>query len=130
MRLLLDQGLPRSTANHLQNSGIEAFHIGDRGLSTAADSIILELGRQEDMIVVTLDADFHMLLAISGATGPSVMRIRIEGLRAEPLVALIVEVLKACGDELTQGAMVSVTRNNEGQNAVRIRRLPIVRGIY
>ena len=32
MRLLLDQGLPRSTVLYLQNYGIEAVHVGDRGV--------------------------------------------------------------------------------------------------
>jgi predicted nuclease of predicted toxin-antitoxin system len=30
MRLLLDQGLPRSTVLYLENSGIEPAHVGDR----------------------------------------------------------------------------------------------------
>jgi predicted nuclease of predicted toxin-antitoxin system len=34
MRLLLDQGLPRSTVLHLRIAGIEAAHVGDRGLAT------------------------------------------------------------------------------------------------
>jgi predicted nuclease of predicted toxin-antitoxin system len=83
MKLLLDQGLPRSTVVHLRKQGIEAAHVGDKGLATASDSTILECGRQEGMVVVTLDADFHALLALSGLTGPSVIRIRIEGLRGE-----------------------------------------------
>ena len=45
MRLLLDQGLPRSTALYLQNYRIEAVHVGDRGLATASDSKILNLGQ-------------------------------------------------------------------------------------
>ncbi|HEV3039735.1 MAG TPA: DUF5615 family PIN-like protein [Candidatus Angelobacter sp.] len=81
MRLLLDQGLPRSTVPYLQNYGIEAVHVGDRGLATACDSKILTFAHQEGMVVVTLDADFHTLLALSGLTGPSVVRTRIEGLR-------------------------------------------------
>jgi predicted nuclease of predicted toxin-antitoxin system len=83
MKLLLDQGLPRSTVLHLQNHGVDAVHVGDKGLATATDSKILDVGRQEGMAVVTLDADFHALLALSGVTGPSVIRIRIEGLRGE-----------------------------------------------
>lgn len=122
MRLLLDQGLPRSTVLYLQNDGIEAVHVGDRGLATASDSEILNFGQQEGMIVVTLDADFHTLLALSGLTGPSVIRIRIEGLRGEALAKLIVSVLQVCNDDLVKGAMVSIT-----ENGIRIHRLPVSR---
>ena len=123
MKLLLDQGLPRSTVLHLHNAGIEVFHAGDRGLASASDSRILDLGLREGMTVVTLDADFHKLLAISGATGPSVIRIRIQGLRAEGLARLLVNVLQVCRGELTKGAMISVTENDK----VRIKQLPIIR---
>jgi predicted nuclease of predicted toxin-antitoxin system len=54
MRLLLDQGLPRSTVLHLHTAGIEATHVGDRGLATATDSRILDVGREEARVVVTL----------------------------------------------------------------------------
>jgi len=91
MGLLLDQGLPHSAVLHLKNADIEVAHVGDRGLATAGDSKILDFGRQEGRIVVTLDADFHALLALPGATGPSVIRIRIEGLRAESLATLLVD---------------------------------------
>jgi hypothetical protein len=36
----------------------------------------------------------------------------------------------SCRDELIAGAMVSVTRNHNGQTGVRIRKLPIARRIY
>ncbi len=71
---------------------------------------------------MTLDADFHALLALSGATGPSVVRIRIEGQRAQGLATLLVNVLKVCEDDLAQGAMISVT-----ENGARIRKLPLLR---
>jgi|SRR5436309_9982175 len=123
MRLLLDQGLPRSTVLHLHSLEIEAVHVGDRGLARASDSTILDLGRQENMTVVTLDADFHTLLALSKAVGPSVIRIRIEGLRAEKLALLLRSVLDRCKDELERGAMVSVV--SFAENGVRIKRLPV-----
>lgn len=122
MKLLLDQGLPRSAVLHLRNQQIEAVHVGDRGLATASDLKILDVGRQEGMVVVTLDADFHALLALSGITGPSVIRIRIEGLRGEDLARLLVSVMQICDDDLLKEAMVSVT-----ENGVRIRRLPVFR---
>lgn len=97
MKLLLDQGLPRSTVFHLQKAGIESAHVGERDLSTAIDARILEVGRQEGLVIVTLDADFHALLALSAAAAPSVIRIRIEGLRGENLAALLNEVVDICG---------------------------------
>jgi predicted nuclease of predicted toxin-antitoxin system len=82
MKLLLDQGLPRSTVEHLAGMGIAAEHVGDLGLATAADADILDVARRSQAVVVTLDADFHTLLATSHAAGPSVVRIRIEGLKS------------------------------------------------
>jgi len=120
MRLLLDQGLPRSTVLYLQNYGIEAVHVGNRGLATATDLEILNFGHQAGMVVVTLDADFHTLLALSGLTRPSVIRIRMESLRAEALAKLLFSVLQICSEDLLKGAMVSVT-----ENGIRIRRLPV-----
>jgi predicted nuclease of predicted toxin-antitoxin system len=87
MKLLLDQGLPRSTVLHLSRADIEAVHVGEIGFATASDAKILEFALQNGNVVVTLDADFHALLAFSGADGPSVIRIRIEGLRGEELAS-------------------------------------------
>ncbi len=67
MKLLLDQGLARTTVHHLHAIGIEAVHVGEMGLAAASDAAILDIARQEERIVVTLDADFHALLALSGA---------------------------------------------------------------
>lgn len=115
-------GLPRSTVLHLYNAGVKATHVGDRGLATDSDAEILEVARHERSVVVTLDADFHTLLALSGARDPSVIRIRIEGLRAERLASLLVDVLKICANDLMKGAAVSVT-----ESGVRIRNLPLLR---
>jgi len=112
MKLLLDQGLPRSTVSHLQRVGIESVHVGEIGLAKASDARILDFADQGSWTVVTLDADFHVLLALSGASSPSVIRVRIEGQRAEDLARLLVSVLEICRDDLARGAMVSVTRTD------------------
>ena len=53
------------------------------GLADASDAVFLDYAREEGHVIVTLDADFHTLMALTGATLPSVIRVRIEGLRAE-----------------------------------------------
>ena len=78
MKLLLDQGLPRSAVTWLEEAGIDTVHVAEIGLSAADDTDILQRARDDERVVVTLDADFHALLALSAATSPSVIRIRIE----------------------------------------------------
>lgn len=122
MRLSLDQSLPRSAVEHLHKAGFEANHVGELGLTSASGAKILAFVREEDRVVVTLDADFHALLAFTGATGPSVIRIRIEGLRAGELARLLEDLLKVCGNDVKEGAVVSVT-----ESGIRIRNLPVLR---
>lgn len=121
MKLLLDQGLPRSAARLLREAGIDTVHVGEIGFSTAEDAEILQKGKDEGRIVVTLDAGFHSLLALSGAKSPSVIRIRIEGLYGEKAADLIQTVLKQCHEDLQQGVVVTVQ-----QKSVRIHQLPLL----
>src|ERR1051325_12086145 len=120
MKLLLDQGTPRSTAALLRQAGLDTVHTAEIGMAEAEDSEILARASAEDRIVVTLDADFHALLALSQARKPSVIRIRIEGLRAEQLALHVQYVIQQCGADLDAGALISV---QEGR--IRVRRLPV-----
>lgn len=122
-RLLLDQGLPRSSAALLVQQGYDAVHVSDIGMSRADDLDILERARAEGRVCVTLDADFHSLMAIRGARDPSVIRIRKEGLDAAALAGLLQAIWPGIDAALGDGAMVTVT-----DRSVRTRRLPIVRG--
>ena len=120
MKLLLDQGLPRSTVKHLAAAGIAAEHVGELGMASASDDAILLAAQQRQAVVVTLDADFHRLLAASHASSPSVVRIRIEGLRGDQLAAILTRVVGAASAELDAGAVASLTPNR-----IRVRMLPI-----
>lgn len=75
---------------------------------------------RQQAVVVTLDADFHAILAMTGAREPSVIRIRLEGLRGEALARLVQEVVSMKRGEIEAGAAVSVTPRR-----VRVRLLPI-----
>ena len=121
MKLLLDQGLPLSAAALLRDAGLDTVHVGEVGMSEAEDADIIQLAKAEGRIVVTLDADFHTLLAINVETTPSVIRIRIERLRAQALTNLLLTVISECHESLAQGSAVTVEPSR-----IRIRRLPLV----
>jgi predicted nuclease of predicted toxin-antitoxin system len=121
-RLLLDQGLPRSSAVLLTEAGWDVIHVADIGMSRSDDGDILRRAQAEGRVCVTLDADFHALLAIGGGGGPSVIRIRKEGLDATAIAALLQGIWDGIEDTLEDGAMVTVT-----ERSVRVRRLPVAR---
>lgn len=120
MKLLLDQGLPRSAAMLLREGGIDTLHVGEIGLAAATDNEILQKGRQDGRVVVTLDADFHALLAFSKALSPSVVRIRIEGLTGPMAANVTREAVLRSKEDLESGALVTVQPGR-----IRIRRLPL-----
>jgi predicted nuclease of predicted toxin-antitoxin system len=120
MKLLLDQGTPRTMVELLRQAGHDAVHTGEIGMAEASDVEILRRAVAEQRVVVTLDADFHALLALSQANRPSVVRVRIEGLRAREFVALLQMVIVQCQRDLETGAVVSVQ-----EHQIRIRRLPL-----
>ena len=124
MKLLLDQGLPLSAAALLSDAGIDTIHVGEIGMSEAEDAEIIQRAREDGRVVTTLDADFHTLLALDEATSPSVIRIRIERLRAQALTELLIGVISECEEELQQGAAVTVEPSR-----IRIRRLPLLPNI-
>src|SRR5882724_374634 len=116
MKLLLDQGTPRSSAIFLRQAGFDAVHTGEIGMAESEDEEILRRALAENRVVITLDADFHARLALSQAHKPSVIRVRIEGLRAEQFSELVQNVIPQCEDDLNVGAMISV---NDFQIRVR-----------
>lgn len=121
MKLLLDQGLPLSAAALLRDVGVDTIHVGEIGMSEAEDAEIIQRARVEERVVATLDADFHALLALDEAIFPSVIRVRIERLRAQALTDLLLMVIAECEEDLEQGSAITVEPSR-----IRIRRLPLV----
>ncbi len=120
MRCLLDQGLPRTAALLLRKTGMDAVHVGEISMAQSKDPEILQLARQENRILVTLDADFHALLALSGAKRPSVIRIREEGLKGPAICQLIIRLRDQFAAPLENGCVLTATLKQ-----ARLRLLPI-----
>lgn len=121
-KFLLDQGIPYSTTRLLKEAGWEVVHVSDIRMSRSGDEAILAYAQINNYICVTLDADFHTLLAINHYTQPSVIRIRQEGLNGAMLTQLLQDIWPKVEKVVKNGAMVTIT-----EKALRIRRLPIVK---
>lgn len=100
-RVLLDQGLPRSTANSTANdlraAGWDAVHVGEIAMSQAEDVEILDFAAQEKRI------------AVRSLSKPSVIRVRIEGLQGTAMSRLLLRIWPTIQEALTTGAVVTVT---------------------
>jgi predicted nuclease of predicted toxin-antitoxin system len=108
LRVLLDQGLPREAAEQLRATDVDCQHVGEIGMSAASDTEILDYARAAGHIVVTLDADFHAILVVSGMDRPSVIRIRLEGQKGAAIAAIIRDVLAVYAREIAAGCMITV----------------------
>lgn len=104
----------------LRDLGWDAVHATTVGMATAPDSEILEWCRQSGRTIVTHDHGFHQLIALADATGPSVIRIRLQGLNHGQVASVIERVVRAHVGAIDSGSLISVTRDR-----VKVRKLPL-----
>jgi predicted nuclease of predicted toxin-antitoxin system len=120
LKLVLDQGVPRTAVPVLREAGIDTVHVSEIGLSSAADIDIIAWCRDIGAVAVTLDADFHAHIALSGETTPSAIRLRTQGQKGPEVGRLLVDIVRTRAEELAEGVLVTVQRGR-----LRVHRLPI-----
>lgn len=114
---------PRASILHhtsLKRRRLDVIHTIDVGMERATDSEIIDYARTNNLCCVTLDADFHSIIAVANEHSPSVIRIRQEGLKGEDVASLLQRIYPDIKSGLEGGALVTVT-----EKSVRIRQLPI-----
>jgi predicted nuclease of predicted toxin-antitoxin system len=120
VKVLLDQGVPRRATEVLRDVGFDAVHTSEIGLASATDVAIIDWARDNGAIVATLDADFHAIIALSGETRPSAIRLRMQGQKGPEIGRLLVEIIQNRSADLAAGALVTVRAGR-----LRVRRLPV-----
>lgn len=80
MRLFLDETVQHRLASLLQADGHDATHVRLVGMQGASDKEVMAYAAAETRVLVTTDTDFGALLALSGATRPSVVLLRGVGM--------------------------------------------------
>jgi predicted nuclease of predicted toxin-antitoxin system len=121
VRLLVDANLSPRVAARLRDHGHDAIHVADIGLLRASDEVILAHAVSSHQVIVSADTDFGELLAVSGATRPSVVLLRsADRLTPDQQAAVLAENLPVVATELDVGAAVSIARGR-----LRVRLLPV-----
>ena len=106
MRFLLDENVSYRMAGYLKAAGIDAVHVGELGLTSTDDAVILSRARNEGWVLVTADHDFVQMLFASGDVSPSLILVRdVAVLRSAELAGLLVDALASgLADMLPDGA--------------------------
>lgn len=96
------------------------MHVSDIGLRGAPDQTVLAAVDTDSRILITADTDFGTLLALSGASRPSVILLRRPGRRSAERAQIVLTVLDVVSEALHRGAVVTVESTR-----IRVRELPI-----
>jgi predicted nuclease of predicted toxin-antitoxin system len=122
LKLLIDMNLSPDWVAVFQRHGWPAVHWSEVGDPRASDRVIMEWARANQYTVFTHDLDFGTLLAVTQATGPSVIQVRAQDTFPQYLEGLIVATLSQHESHLETGALIVVDERRS-----RVRILPLSR---
>jgi predicted nuclease of predicted toxin-antitoxin system len=117
VKILIDMNLTPEWAAVLARHGHSCVHWSEIGDPRAEDPVLMEWAAREGYVVLTHDLDFGSLLALTHASGPSVLQIRTQDVLPSGLEPLLAEVLGRYEQELASGALIVV---DEARSRVRI----------
>jgi len=124
LRFLVDANLSPRVAARLRSAGHDVAHVGDVGLLTADDGMILDYASSAGRTVLSADSDFATLLAVAGRSEPSLVLLRsADRLSPDQQANLVLANLATVEADLQGGAVVTI-----GRGHLRVRSLPMRRG--
>ncbi len=100
--------------------GWSAVHWSTVGDPTAEDAVIMAWARSNGHVVFTHDLGFGTMLALTHATGPSVLQVRARSILPEDIGPMVIAALRQHDAQLAAGALVVVDPKKS-----RVRLLPL-----
>ncbi len=119
VQFVVDMNLSAEWVTELAKHGWSAVHWSAVGDANADDEVIMEWALENDHVIFTHDLDFGTALALTHASGPSVLLIRGQNVLPEDVSAVVIAGLRRHENDLATGALVVVD-----VKASRVRVLP------
>ncbi len=120
VQLVVDMNLSPEWVAELAQHGWSALHWSTVGDPRAEDSAIMAWALANGRVVFTHDLDFGTTLALTHATGPSVLQVRGQNVLPEHMGPVVVAALRQHEAALEAGALVVVDEKKS-----RVRVLPL-----
>ncbi len=120
MELLADVNLSARVVARLRAAGIHIVRVPEIMDARSTDVEILAEAVRRGATVISHDQDFTTILAVSGATKPSLINVRVSHADSERLADQLKAVLASVSDALHAGAIVTI---DDAQP--RVHRLPV-----
>ena len=120
MRILADMHISPNTVQHLMRTGHDAIRVDTILPNNTSDREIVAWAAANNRVVLTQDLDFSDIIALSGATRPSLLTLRLSDSRVENVNRVLESVLPQLEDCIEAGIVVTTE-----DDRVRIRQLPI-----
>jgi len=120
VKLLADLHISPRTVSFLRSLGYDVVRVDDLMPAQASDAEIVERAAKEDRAVLTQDMDFSALVALAGATAPSLISLRLSSSRVESVNAVLERVLAGLEEDVRVGSAITIE-----DARIRRRRLPI-----
>lgn len=117
LSILIDMNLSPEWVPFLEQAGWPATHWSTVGAIDAEDAVLMAWALAYGYAVFTHDLDFGTMLALTHASGPSVIQVRGQRVLPEQIGTLILAAIRQYAAELESGALVVV---EESKNRVRI----------
>jgi predicted nuclease of predicted toxin-antitoxin system len=120
VQLVVDMNLSVEWVAELAKHGWSAVHWSTVGDPHADDSVIMAWALANGHVVFTHDLDFGTMLALTHATGPSVLQVRSQHVLPEDIGPVVIAALRQHDATLAAGALVVVDLKK-----ARVRVLPL-----
>ena len=120
IQIVIDMNLSPDWVDELIRHGWESVHWQTVGDPRAPDHEIMDWARTNGHVVFTHDLDFGTMLALTHASGPSVIQVRGQNVLPNHMLTIVLSAITQYQSELADGALVVVDETKS-----RVRILPI-----